>query len=94
MGGNQSMRDAATALPLLQQLNEERLSGHVVKTDDISRACKMLEDEMIPRAFSWVRKSGGFNITVRRRTSVQRLETNQAFSHWIPVLSRVKRSSS
>ena len=67
MGGNQSMQDTATALPLLKQLNQEKVLEHVIKIDDISRACMMLEDEMIPRAFSWVQKSGGFNTTVRRK---------------------------
>ena len=65
MGGNQAMRDAATALPILVGLASQASSGQHLSTQSIKEACKEYEDEMIPRAFSWVRKSGGSNLMVR-----------------------------
>ncbi|KAE8325364.1 FAD/NAD(P)-binding domain-containing protein [Aspergillus sergii] len=59
MGGNQAMQDAATALPLIERLAVSSKSRARPTTEDISRACQVYEDEMIPRSFSWVQKSGG-----------------------------------
>lgn len=60
------MRDAATALPILVRLaSQATSSGQHLSTQSIKEACKEYEDEMIPRAFSWVRKSGGSNLMVR-----------------------------
>lgn len=52
------MRDAAMALPLLIELAERTRSGQL-GDKHIEDACKMFEDEMIPRTFEWVKKSGG-----------------------------------
>lgn len=52
------MRDAAMALPLLTQLAERARSGEL-GDKHIEEACKTFEDEMIPRTFEWVKKSGG-----------------------------------
>ncbi|KAK2599701.1 hypothetical protein N8I77_011433 [Diaporthe amygdali] len=57
-GGNQSMRDAAMALPLLVQLAERARSGEL-SDKYVEDACETFEDEMIPRTFEWVQKSGG-----------------------------------
>lgn len=52
------MRDAAMALPLLIKLAEGARSGQL-GDKHIEDACKTFEDEMIPRTFEWVKKSGG-----------------------------------
>lgn len=52
------MRDAAMALPLLTELAEKATSGHL-GDNHFEDACKSFEDEMIPRTFEWVKKSGG-----------------------------------
>ncbi|KAL3480489.1 FAD/NAD(P)-binding domain-containing protein [Aspergillus californicus] len=59
MGGNQAMQDAATALPLISRLAASSKPEIRPTTQDISRACQEYEDEMIPRSFAWVQKSGG-----------------------------------
>ncbi|KAL2837591.1 hypothetical protein BJX68DRAFT_272986 [Aspergillus pseudodeflectus] len=53
------MQDAATALPLIETLAALSKSQARPTTEDISLACQEYEDEMIPRTFSWVQKSGG-----------------------------------
>ncbi|KAH7114917.1 hypothetical protein EDB81DRAFT_893025 [Dactylonectria macrodidyma] len=58
MGGNQAMQDTATILPLLTKLASQ---PYKPSTQDIERAGQEYEDEMIPRAFTWVAKSGGSN---------------------------------
>lgn len=65
MGGNQSMRDTATALPLLQRLAEIKDAAGEISENAIASACKEFEDEMIPRGMEWVQKSGGSKIVVR-----------------------------
>ena len=63
MGANQAMRDAADALPLILQLAQTSREGHL--TDhDYALAVAQYESEMIPRAFKWVRSSGGTNENV------------------------------
>lgn len=52
------MRDAAMALPLFIELAERARSGEL-SDSHIEDACKTFEDEMIPRTFEWVKKSGG-----------------------------------
>lgn len=52
------MRDAAMALPLLTELAERAKSGEL-GDKHFEDACKAFEDEMIPRTFEWVKKSGG-----------------------------------
>jgi hypothetical protein len=65
MGGNTAMSDTATALPLLVRLSHVKLSPSGISLRDIVDACEQYEAEMIPRAFEWVRKSGGASIVVR-----------------------------
>ncbi|KAK5688095.1 hypothetical protein LTS10_000073 [Elasticomyces elasticus] len=62
MGGNQAMRDTATMLPILVRLNQEAQGDRNLSRSAIQMACAEYEDEMIPRAFAWVRKSGGRTI--------------------------------
>lgn len=52
------MRDAGMALPLLTEL-AERARSRELGDKHFEEACKAFEDEMIPRTFEWVKKSGG-----------------------------------
>jgi hypothetical protein len=52
------MRDAAMALPLITRL-AERAKSDSLYDEHFENACKNFEDEMIPRTFEWVKKSGG-----------------------------------
>lgn len=61
MGGNTALRDTAVLLPQLVDLAK---SGKYTSTQDVAAACKVYEDEMIPRAFTWVAKSGYDQIMV------------------------------
>lgn len=65
MGGNTALRDTATALDLLRQLSSLAGPTGRVEKRAIDQACKEFEAEMIPRAFNWVRKSGGATVVVR-----------------------------
>ncbi|KAK3112403.1 hypothetical protein LTR53_011350 [Teratosphaeriaceae sp. CCFEE 6253] len=62
MGGNQAMRDTATILPILVRLDRQYRESRQLSRGVVKQACAEYEDEMIPRAFSWVRKSGGRTI--------------------------------
>lgn len=61
------MRDTATALPLLVRLSHLKTSPAGIDSRDVTEACEKYEAEMMPRAFEWVKKSGGANIMVRNR---------------------------
>ncbi|KAF2823874.1 FAD/NAD(P)-binding domain-containing protein [Ophiobolus disseminans] len=56
-GGNQALQDCADMLPRLLTVAKKGAS-----TSDISAACAAYEADMIPRAFEWVKKSGGTSI--------------------------------
>lgn len=59
-GGNQALADCADILPQLLKLNSLASTGLAhPTTEDIRSACDAYESVMIPRAFEWVRKSGG-----------------------------------
>lgn len=58
------MCDTATALPLLVRLSHLALPQGGVANSDVSKACEEYEAEMMPRAFEWVKKSGGAQIAV------------------------------
>lgn len=64
MGGNQALRDTATILPLLVGLSQDSESGNVPTTEKVTRQLQLYETEMIPRAFGWVKKSGGTSVVV------------------------------
>ncbi|KAI8190013.1 hypothetical protein K4K54_012624 [Colletotrichum sp. SAR 10_86] len=59
MGGNQSMLDTADALPLLTSLAEKAKTADGASEQDFIEACNAYEGTVIPRAFEWVRQSGG-----------------------------------
>ncbi|KAF5517621.1 hypothetical protein CGCA056_v011463 [Colletotrichum aenigma] len=61
MGGNQSMLDTADALPLLTRLAEKVKTVNGTSEQDFIEACEAYEGVVIPRAFEWVRQSGGNN---------------------------------
>ncbi|KAH6698479.1 hypothetical protein BKA61DRAFT_219061 [Leptodontidium sp. MPI-SDFR-AT-0119] len=58
MGGNQAMRDNVDALPLIVDLARKSKEGTLLE-QDYAVAVKTFEKKMTPRAFSWVRASGG-----------------------------------
>ncbi|KAG4271861.1 hypothetical protein FPRO04_10593 [Fusarium proliferatum] len=62
MGGNQSLCDTATALPILSELSASKATGAADMRKKIQEGCEAYEREMIPRAFEWVERSGGSNI--------------------------------
>lgn len=64
MGGNSAMRDTATALPLLKELAQLAGKNGTITTEDAEQKVQQYEAEMIPRAFEWVKKSGGTNVMV------------------------------
>lgn len=64
MGGNQAMYDAGQMLQFLTDLAHKESEKKSVSTDDISMAVDEFETEMLPRAFNWVKKSGGDNFIV------------------------------
>lgn len=59
-GGNTALADCADMLPHLLHLRSIAKSRSTpVTNDEISKACNEYEAVMIPRAFEWVKKSGG-----------------------------------
>ncbi|KAL1887285.1 hypothetical protein Sste5346_010316 [Sporothrix stenoceras] len=58
MGGNQAMCDTADILPQIVQLAEKSKTQQL-KDKDYQVAVAAFEKAMFPRAFDWVRKSGG-----------------------------------
>ncbi|KAL2832207.1 hypothetical protein BJY01DRAFT_254026 [Aspergillus pseudoustus] len=59
MGGNQAMRDTADVLAHILPLAELARDGQAVTDSLVHKAVRDYEDCMIPRAFDWVKKSGG-----------------------------------
>lgn len=72
MGGNMAMLDAGQALPLIVDLAAKNTQDKRVTKDEIGKALSAFENEMIPRSFEWVKKSGGDNFVV----SITSLSTN------------------
>lgn len=58
MGGNQAMCDTADMLPQLVKL-KAIAAQRKPRREDYVEALETYERAMIPRAFGWVRKSGG-----------------------------------
>lgn len=58
------MYDAGKMLPFLTGLARQHSDKNGVSSEEISKAASEYESEMIPRAFDWVRKSGGDNFIV------------------------------
>lgn len=64
MGGNSALRDCDQALKMLTRLASFASSSGGLESEAIIRACKDYEEEMMPRAFGWVKASGGENMVV------------------------------
>ncbi|KAJ4246883.1 hypothetical protein NW762_013435 [Fusarium torreyae] len=62
MGGNQAMYDTVEMLPQLVKLNEIAKKGTPPSTEQVGQALGVYEDQMIDRAFHWVKKSGGSSV--------------------------------
>ncbi|KAF1808150.1 FAD/NAD(P)-binding domain-containing protein [Eremomyces bilateralis CBS 781.70] len=58
MGGNQAMCDTADLLPVIKNLAQKAEAGGL-SDEDFSIAVTEYESRMFPRAFGWVRTSGG-----------------------------------
>lgn len=58
------MYDAGKMLPFLTGLASQYSGKNGVSTEAMAKAVIQYESEMIPRAFDWVRKSGGDNFIV------------------------------
>lgn len=59
-GGTQALADCADLLPQLLRLSTLASIGSAHPTfEEMKIACEKYEGSMIPRAFPWVRKSGG-----------------------------------
>jgi hypothetical protein len=65
MGGQQAMHDTADMLPLIRGLAEKASKPQGLDYQDFEVAVNQYEKGMIPRAFGWVKKSGGANFVVR-----------------------------
>lgn len=65
MGGNQSMHDAADMLPQIVQLAKSA-DDRPLNDEDYAEAVRNYESLMLPRAFKWVKASGGVSNQVRR----------------------------
>lgn len=63
-GGQQAMRDTADAIPQILKLAAKAMTPEGLQFQDFQIACDDYEKIMIPRAFEWVRKSGGDNYVV------------------------------
>jgi hypothetical protein len=79
MGGNTALSDTATVLPLLARLSSMALASPLGKVEksEIIKACGEFEAEMMPRAFEWVKKSGGDKMVVR---SIQTFHVRWSFT--------------
>ncbi|KAL2832208.1 hypothetical protein BJY01DRAFT_254027 [Aspergillus pseudoustus] len=69
MGANQALHDCADALLALQGLAGLSESSGKVPDDKVAEFVNQYESKMMPRAFSWVKKSGGVNDRVRKTSS-------------------------
>jgi hypothetical protein len=66
MGGNQAMCDAGKLLTRITRLAELAKSKNGLPRAEIEKSVTEFEAEMIPRAFEWVKKSGGDDFVVSR----------------------------
>jgi 2-polyprenyl-6-methoxyphenol hydroxylase-like FAD-dependent oxidoreductase len=66
MGANQALHDCADALHALIGLADAAKSSDVLEDRTVAEFVNQYESRMMPRAFSWVQKSGGTNEKVRR----------------------------
>ncbi|KAL0939308.1 FAD dependent oxidoreductase/monooxygenase [Colletotrichum truncatum] len=70
-GGNQSLSDCADLLPQLLNLHSlSKKTSRPPPNQAIITACAEYEAAMIPRAFNWVRKSGGSSYPVSKCVAV------------------------
>ncbi|KAI0144693.1 hypothetical protein BJ166DRAFT_582971 [Pestalotiopsis sp. NC0098] len=85
MGGQQAMHDTADILPLILQLAEKSATPQGLEYHDFKAACDKYETGMIPRAFSWVQKSGGANFVPLNLSRILDRVFLRLFSYSIPV---------
>jgi hypothetical protein len=61
------MQDSGKVLPYIVELAALDKPGERVPVSKIASSLSAFEGEMIPRAFAWVKKSGGDNFVVSKR---------------------------
>jgi hypothetical protein len=81
MGGNSAMRDTETILPLIKELAASAKVEGPVPEPLIVEKLRQYEGEMIPRAFTWVEKSGGTSVVVRE----DELSIDRRFADVVPA---------
>ncbi|KAL6703954.1 hypothetical protein ACN47E_008892 [Coniothyrium glycines] len=79
-GGNQALYDCGDMLPQIIRLASISASSRPCTTSDYEEACSAYERVMLPRAFAWVKKSGGTTIP------------NFSLDGWLGVLVRAGAS--
>lgn len=63
MGGNQAMRDTHDIMQAIESLHK-KAQVTALTSADFTSAVQEYEGKMIPRAFGWVRASGGLDTDV------------------------------
>jgi hypothetical protein len=103
MGANQAMYDCTEMLPKLVKLNEIHRSRHLVLTEEVRESVMRYESKMLPRAFTWVEKSGGISAPVsvlqknvdvnnseaRLTTTIQDVNMNGIFGFLLAMINSV-----
>ena len=69
MGGNQAMYDSGMVMAKMAHFAQIARSTKRVPRKEIEKAVTEYEEEMIPRAFEWVKKSGGDDFVVSELSS-------------------------
>ncbi|KAF4869150.1 Zeaxanthin epoxidase [Colletotrichum siamense] len=86
-GGNQAMYDAGKMLPFLTGLASQYSGKNGVSTEAMAKAVIQYESEMIPRAFDWVRKSGGDNFIPLNTSEVSSRAFLFLAGQWLKLLA-------
>ncbi|KAI8241420.1 hypothetical protein K4K55_012417 [Colletotrichum sp. SAR 10_96] len=86
-GRNQAMYDADKMLPFLTGLASQYSGKNGVSTEEMAKAVIQYESEMIPRAFDWVRKSGGDNFIPLNTSEVSSRAFLFLAGQWLKLLA-------
>lgn len=79
MGANQALHDCADALEALVALADAKKKNEALLDAEVMKYAHQYESKMMPRAFSWVKKSGGTN------EKVSRIVFGMSFHHCIKI---------
>lgn len=84
MGANQALHDTADALASILELSKIAKSSLMLPDPEVQRAVDKYESVMIPRAFGWVRSSGGLRQDVSIPKKWQKTHTDIIFKYVEP----------